>query len=116
MVEEKNYNKEKIVRNILIVLTVISLVITTLNFTYLIYQNMSIESINDFLIKYVNNWLLWIDNILIFIFAITYIVLGIKSKKEVLLKVVFSIFSIFTTMIALTFTINIIAELFHMFN
>ena len=91
--------KEIIVRNVLIVLTFISLIITFLNFTYLAYQERNIDLINNFLV---------------IIFAIIYIVLGIKSKKEVLLKVSFSIFSILTTMVVLTFIINFIASLFNM--
>lgn len=91
--------KEIIVRNVLIVLTFISLIITFLNFTYLTYQERNIDLINNFLV---------------IIFAIIYIVLGIKSKKEVLLKVSFSIFSILTTMVVLTFIINFIASLFNM--
>lgn len=109
-------NSEKIVRNTLIILTFISLIILFLNFTYAIYDNMNIEKINNVLVNYVNTWLMWIDSLLIFIFGIIYIVLGIKSKKEVLLKVSFSIFSILTTMISITFIINFIAEAFGMFN
>lgn len=106
--------KEIIVRNVLIVLTFISLIITFLNFTYLTYQERNIDLINNFLVNYVNNAFLFIDNFLVIIFAIIYIALGIKSKKEVLLKVSFSIFSILTTMVVLTFIINFIASLFNM--
>ena len=106
--------KEIIVRNVLIVLTFISLIITFLNFTYLTYQERNIDLINNFLVNYVNNAFLFIDNFLVIIFGIIYIVLGIKSKKEVLLKVSFSIFSILTTMVVLTFIINFIASLFNM--
>ena len=108
-------DKEKIIRNILIILTFVSIIITFLNYTYITYQDMNINKINTFLISYVNGWLLWVDNILLYIFAISYIFLGIKSKKEVLLKVSFSIFSILTTVIASTFIINFIASLFGMF-
>ena len=109
-------NSEKIVRNTLIILTFISLIILFLNFTYAIYDNMNIEKINNVLVNYVNTWLMWIDNILLYVFAIMYIVIGVKSKKEVLLKVSFSIFSILTSMITLTFIVNFIAEIFGMFN
>ena len=81
--------KEINVRNVLIVLTFISLIITFLNFTYLTYQERNIDLINNFLVNYVNNAFLFIDNFLVIIFGIIYIVLGIKSKKEVLLKVSF---------------------------
>ncbi len=113
----KKYDTEKLIRNGLVILTFISLIIVMLNFTYLIYGDSynNINSINDFLIKYINGPLLWIDNILLYVFAIIYIIAGIKSKKEVLLKVSFSVFSIITTMIFLTLTINAIAVIFGIF-
>lgn len=111
----KKINGEIVVRNTLIVLTFISLIITFLNFTYLTYDNLNTELINNVLVNYVNTWLMWINNILLYIFAFIYIVIGIKSKKEVLLKVSFSIFSILTSIISLVFIINIIAEMFGMF-
>ena len=107
-------NVEKIVRNALIILTFISLIITILNFTYMVYQDRNIDNINTFLINYINNWLLWVDNILLYIFSITYMILGIRSKKEVLLKVSFCLFSIMTAIITLTFIVNFIAEFFGM--
>ena len=113
--KKMKFDKEKIVRNILIILTFVSIIITFLNYTYITYQDMNINKINNFLIHYVNGWLLWVDNILLYVFAIIYIVLGIKSKKEILLKVSFSIFSILTTVIASTLIINLIASLFGMF-
>lgn len=112
---EKN-KKEIIVRNILIVLTVISLIITILNFTYQVYEDLNVDRINSFLVNYVNGWVMWIDNILLYIFAVIYVVLGVKSKNEVLLKVSFSIFSISTAIITLTFIVNSLAHVFGMFN
>lgn len=112
---KKNMHIEKIVRNIFIVLTFISLGITLLNFTYLIYQNMDTYKLNNFLVSRVNTWFLWVDNILLYLVAVIYIILAIKSKKEVVLKVSFSIISILTTMTVLTFVINFIAEVFGMF-
>lgn len=111
----KKIINETIIRNILIILTFISLIITYLNFTYLTYQNLNIDIINNFLVNYVNNWILWTNNILLFIFAVLYIVIGVKSKKEVLLKISFSIFSILTTMLTSTFIINSVAEIFSIF-
>lgn len=111
----KKINSEIVVRNTLIVLTLISLIIMFLNFTYAVYDNMNIDLINNVLVNYVNTWLMWINNILLYIFAIIYIVLGIKSKKEIPLKISFSIFSILTSMISLTIIVNFIAELFGMF-
>lgn len=108
--------REKIVRNVLIVLTFISLLITLFNFTYQVYDDRNIEKINNFLVNYVNTFVMWIDNILLYIFAVIYIVLGVKSKKEVLLKVSFSLFSILTAIMTLTFLVNLVAHLFGMFN
>ena len=113
--KKMKFNQEIVVRNILIILTFVSIIITFLNYTYITYQDMNINKINTFLIQYVNGWLLWVDNILLYIFSIIYIFFGIKSKREVLLKVSFSIFSILTTVIASTLIINLIASLFGMF-
>ncbi len=114
--KKQNANIEKIVCITLIVLTFISIISSMLNFAYLFYSNSyinNIDNINKFLLKY--NTLMVIDNIFIYIVAILYIILGIKSKKEVILKVSFSIFSILTTMIILTLIVNTIAELFGVF-
>lgn len=105
---------EKVVKVALIVLTFISIIITTLNMTYQVYQNNNIERINDFLVNFVNTWPLWLDNILVILLAIVYMILGIKSKKEILLKIAFSIFSIMTTMLVLTGIINVFASIFEM--
>ena len=111
----RKIKKENIIRNILIILTIISLIIVFLNFTYLIYQDYNIETINTFLIKYINGPLLWIDNIMLYIFSIIYIIFAIKSKKEVLIKICFSIFSVITTMLFITLIINSIANIFSIF-
>lgn len=111
--ENSKFDVEKIVRNGLIVLTLISLICSMFHFAYLFYQDNNIENINNFLVKY--DFILYIDNILLYIFALGYIFLGIKSKKEVLLKVSFSIFSIITTMFVLTLIVNVIAEMFGVF-
>lgn len=110
----KKLNKEKAVRNILIVLVALSFIISSLNWTYLTYQNLNIEIINDLLVN-VNSWLLPLDNLLVYVFAIFYIILGIKSKKEVALKIAFSIFSILSTTIVMVLIVNFIAEIFKIF-
>ena len=112
---KKNKN-EVIVRNILICLTIISLIITMLNFTYQVYEDLNVDRINNFLNNCVNDWVMWLDNVLLYVFAIIYIVLGVKSKNEVILKVSFSIFSILTAIMSLTFIVNGFAHLFGMFN
>ena len=112
--DKKNNRIEKIVKVALIILTFVSIIITSLNMTYAYYQNHNIDKINDFLVNFVNSWLLWADNILVILLAIVYIILGVKSKKETLLKIAFSIFSIMTTMVVLTGIINIFASFFEM--
>ncbi|MDD3341701.1 MAG: hypothetical protein PHN72_05905 [Bacilli bacterium] len=112
----KKVNKEGIVRNILIGLTLGSLIITALLLPNIIYaNNYDTTNLNQMLVSPIFNILLFTDNILVYLFGITYIVLGIKSKQEVLLKVSFSIFSILTTIIMLTFIVNFVAECFGIF-
>lgn len=117
MIEKiKKYDIEKVMRNCLIILTLLSFIIVCLNFTHLVYIDQNIDQINDFLLKYVNGPFLWITNILLYIVAIIYMIAGIKSKQEVALKVSFSLFSMLTTIISMTLIINWLAELFQMFH
>ena len=116
MIFIKKISSEKFVRNTLIVLTFINLIIVALNYTYQVYDNLNIERINHLLVNYVNTWIMWVDNILLYIFAIFYIILGIKSKKEVTLKISFSVFSILTCITTLVFVVNLFARMFGMFN
>ena len=109
----KNNNLEKVFKYGLIILTIISLIITFLNITYITYQDGNIKVINNLLVNYVNKVFI-IENLLLYVFAIGYIILGIKSKKEVLIKISFSVISIITTMLFITMTINILASLFGM--
>ncbi len=108
----KNKNIEKIFKYGFIIFSFISLIITTLNLTYLTYQDArNIETINNLLVNYVNKTF-WIENIILYIFAIGYIIISIKSKKDVLFKVSFCIFSILSSMIILTLIINVLASIF----
>lgn len=111
--EKKNDSKEIFVRNILIFLTFVSLIIMFLNITMGVYsEEGNFELLNDFLIKYINGPLVWIDNLLVYLFAIIYIVFAIKSKKEVTLKISFSVVAILTTMISVSFIMIFIAQIF----
>ena len=109
-----NKDIENIVRNVLIILTIISLIITLLHFTYNVYNDNggSYLLLNDFLIKYIDGWLMWTVFILLIIFAISYIKCAIKYKKETTIKIAFSIFALLTNMIPLTFIVNFIAKIF----
>ena len=106
----KKINTEKLVRNILIVLTLISLIILL---TYTMERLYGCElsstrgisattennyiNFNSFVTS--NAWLIYADNFLLYIFALIYLVLGIKSKNERVLKVSFCIFSVLTTLL-----------------
>lgn len=111
-----NSDVEKFIKISLIILTFISIMITILNFTYLTYIDQNIEKINNFLINYINGPLLWIDNILLFVFAFIYIICALESKKEIFLKISFSIIAVLTSMIPLSFIINALASIFGIFN
>lgn len=108
----KDLDIEPYVKYSLIILTFLSLIITTLNMTYQVYQMNNIDQINSILL-FINSWPLFTINILVIILAIVYIVAAIKSKKDVILKISFSIFSIITTMIVFSLIINIFAIWFN---
>ena len=110
-----NKDVEKIVRNILIVLTIISLALTILDYTYVIYNEIEYDytRLNDFIVKCTSGIKIWVLFILQITFAIAYIKAAIKYKKETVIKVAFSIFSIITNIITLNFITNIIAGIFN---
>lgn len=104
--EIKNF--DKIVRTILIFLTLISLIIDILEITYFMYgDNYNMIFLNQLLSSKFYIVLLWTDNILIYFFALLYILSAIDSKKEILLKIIFSLFSVLTTFVLLVLIINI---------
>ena len=112
--EIKNF--DKIVGIVLIVLTVISLVINALIFTNTIYNcTYDTTNLNNLVISTPFNVIMWIDNILIYLFGLFYILSAIDTKKEMLLKISFSIFSIVTTIIVFSFVINFVATIFGVF-
>lgn len=107
---------DKIVGFSLIILTMISLVMNGLYYTYAIYDcTYDVASLNQFLVSKPLEFILWIDNILIYVLGLIYIIEAIKTKKDRLLKVSLSLFSVLTTMIVSTGIINLIASLFGMF-
>lgn len=112
--EIKNF--EKIVGIVLVILTIISLVMSALLYTNIIYScSYDTTHLNGLLVSKPFDIVLWIDNILIYLFGLFYIISVVQSKKEVLIKVSFAIFSIMTTMVASTLIINGIACIFHIF-
>ena len=112
--EIKNF--DKVMEISLIVLTFISLIIDALEFTNMIYNNSYItDNLNSLLISKPFNIILWIDNALIYLFSLLYIIDTIKSKKDILLKISLAIFSILTTIVMEVTIINIVASLFGIF-
>lgn len=109
--EIKNFGKW--VEIILIVLTIISLIISALEYTNLIYSD-SFNTIvlNDILISKPFTITLWIDNILIILVSIFYVIDTIEQKKNLFLKLSFCLFSICTTMLMSGLIINGIARIF----
>lgn len=112
--EIKNFGKW--IEVSLIILTFVSLIISALEYTNIIY-NMSYDTmkLNDFLVSKPFNIILWVDNILLFLVSIFYIIDTIQQKKNIFLKLSFCLFSICTTMVISTLIINGIAELFGVF-
>lgn len=116
MEKKKNINVDIFIRNTLIILTIISFIIIVLVETNVTYStSYDTTRLNELLVSASFNWILWIDNILVFIFGILYIVSAIQSKKEMLLKIVFSIFCMLSTIVVLTFAINFVATVFGIF-
>ena len=101
--------KEEIIRNSLIGSTFISLLIDGISFTFLI-----IFSSNNIADKFFSNFLglIVLNNILIYILGIIYIIIAIKSKKEEVIKVTFSLFSIMTTLLFIELFMYVISEIF----
>lgn len=106
--------KDKVIRNILIIVTIIALIIDSLLHTNQIYScNLDTMKLNKILISLPFTIILYSDYILIYIISIWYAILSIKSKKEVGLKIAFCLISIFIA--TKWVVINTIAEIFGIF-
>ncbi len=112
--EIKNFNQ--IVGIVLTILTGISVIINVPLFTNMIY-NCSYDTmrLNELLVSTPFNILLWVDNILIFVIALFYIISSIKEKKNSFIKISFAVFAVLTTIVVQSFAINWVAELFGVF-
>ncbi len=108
-------NFEKFVEISLIVFTIISLGIDLLVFAHSTYNCDAIYPITE-LSSIVTSTpfmiLFWIDNCLIYLFALLYIISALDTKEAVLLKISFSIFSVLTTIIIANIFINAVAGFF----
>ena len=98
-------------------MTVISLIIDLIVFTHGIYNDdmHNIEKINALVTSTPFCILYLIDNCLIYLFAILYIASAIDTKKEMLIKISFSIFAILTTLLITVQLVNIIGGMFGIF-
>lgn len=110
----KNFKNE--IEILLVVLTFLSLIMSALEYTNMIY-NVSYDTtkLNDFVVSTPFSIVLWIDNILIILLSIFCVIDTIRQKKNVLLKISFCIISICSTMVVSTFIINAVAKLFGIF-
>ena len=109
----KNY-----IEILLVVLTFLSLIMSTLEYTNMIYSvSYDTTKLNDFVVGTPFSIILWIDNILIILLSIFYVIdtITIRQKKNVLLKISFCVISICSTMVVSTLIINTVAKLFGIF-
>ena len=118
--EIKNFGS--IIEVVLVVLTFISIIINAIYFTNHMYSleselvMLNMEAINKFCESSLFNILLWVDNIMIYFVLIFYVIDTIPSKKNVFLKLSFGLFSFLTTLIVIVGEVNIVSEIFGIFN
>lgn len=106
-------NIDVFIRNILIILTIINLIILTLNYTNAVYSNGNTDNIQSVL-NIVNGVIMWVNGILLYIFAILYIIVAVQSKKEMVIKISFSLLAIITNIMTVVFLVNGLASIFKM--
>ncbi len=111
--EVKNY--ERNVTIILVALTVISLIINVFVYTTGIYSDDTFYN-TDAIRNVVNSgWfmtILWVDNIAIYVTNLFYFAGIIDSKRDMLVKISFGIFSILSTVLINVQIVNLVAGLF----
>lgn len=111
--EIKNY--ERNVTIILVILTVISLVINILVYTTGIYSDDTFYNTEAIRSVVNSGWfmiVLWIDNIAIYVTNLFYFAGIIDSKRDMLVKISFGIFSILSTVLINVQIVNLVASLF----
>lgn len=111
--EVKNY--ERNVTIILVALTAISLIINVFVYTTGIYSDDTFYN-TDAIRNVVNSgWfmtILWVDNIAIYVTNLFYFAGIIDSKRDMLVKISFGIFSILSTVLINVQIVNLVAGLF----
>lgn len=111
--EIKNY--ERNVTIILVILTVISLVINALVYTTGLYSDDTFYNTEAIRSVVNSGWfmiVLWIDNIAIYVTNLFYFAGIIDSKRDMLVKISFGIFSILSTVLINVQIVNLVASLF----
>ena len=114
--EVKNY--ERNVTIVLVVLTAISLIIDFIAYTGMVYSNGTLYNIDT--IRAIMNsglfmLLIWVDNIAIYITNLFYFAGIISSKRDMIVKIAFMIFSVLSTILLNLQIVNLIADLFGIF-
>ena len=114
--EVKNY--ERNVTIVLVVLTAISLIIDFIAYTGMVYSDDAIYNIDT--IRAIMNsglfmFLIWVDNIAIYITNLFYFAGIIESKRDMIVKIAFMIFSVLSTILLNLQIVNLIADLFGIF-
>ena len=71
--------------------------------------------LNELLVSTPFNILFWVDNNLIFITALFYIISSIEEKKNAFIKISFAIFAVLTTIVVQSFMVNLVAVVFGVF-
>ena len=114
--EVKNY--ERNVTIILVILTVISLIIDFLAYTGMVYNDEIIYNTTAIRSVINSGWfmtIVWVDNIAIYITNLFYFAGILDSKRDLIVKIFFAIFSVFSTILINLQIVNLIADAFGMF-
>ncbi len=109
--------KEKIVRNILITLSVVNVIVNFCIFPSMTYsRGMMFEATKFYsglLDSIFFNLLMWGGSILTYVVGIIYLFFGIKAKKQRGLKILFAIISSLYTPIAISLITNFLSQFFY---
>lgn len=114
--EVKNY--ERNVTIILVILTVISLIIDFLAYTGMIYGDASFYNTTAIRSVINSGWfmtIVWTNNIAIYITNLFYFAGILDSKRDLIVKISFAIFSVLSTILINLQIVNLIADAFGMF-
>lgn len=114
--EVKNY--ERNVTIILVFLTVISLIIDFLAYTGMVYNDASFYNTTAIRSVINSGWfmtIVWTNNIAIYITNLFYFAGILDSKRDLIVKISFAIFSVLSTILINLQIVNLIADAFGMF-